>query len=103
MVRHYATTLDLEEKKFITNADRNEGYHRESSTPYGPVSATLSAATNGLPQPDSIYGGPPPSRQQQHNPPTTTAVPGDKKQNDANLDGMSALLKAGEIVDGRAQ
>ncbi|KAM7191550.1 hypothetical protein V8F20_009264 [Naviculisporaceae sp. PSN 640] len=85
----------------------NKDHHRTSSAPYGPVTTTPGAATNGLPQPDSVYGGPPPSlpsphHHQQHSP-HTTAVPGNRKQNETNLDGMSALLKAGEIVDRRAQ
>lgn len=82
----------------------NQGYQRESSAPHAPVITTTPAATKGLPQPEQVYGGPPhthpPSHQQQHNLPAP--VPNSRRQQDAKLDGMSALLKAGEIVDRRA-
>ncbi|KAK4158453.1 hypothetical protein C8A00DRAFT_39178 [Chaetomidium leptoderma] len=41
-------------------------------------------------------------QQQPAGPPSSSGLPQQRKQN-ANLDGMSALLKAGEIVDRRAQ
>lgn len=61
----------------------------------GTTTTTESGYVNG---PSSVAGGQPPLPQQ--NPSKGSS---NKKQQDANLDGMSALLKAGEIVDRRAQ
>ena len=84
MVRHLAT-LDSRAQNFYTD-NGSEGYHRESSVPSSHASVTQ---TNGIEAGAGYGGASNPSHDRDRKP-------------DARLDGMSALLKAGEMVDRRA-
>ncbi|KAM7223232.1 hypothetical protein V8F06_001445 [Rhypophila decipiens] len=81
-----------------------QGYHKEPSGPYPPVNNTTAAvAADGPSQPDSVYGGRPPPFSPSHPQPVTAAPMNRKQHHNPKLDGMSALLEAGEIVNRRAQ
>ena len=71
------------------------GYHRESSVPSSHAPVTQ---TSGI-EAGAGYGGPPAGQQQQH----SSSSHDRERKPDIRLDGMSALLKAGEMVDRRAQ